>query len=174
MDEEAFEDLLAANRIPRKGQELFWTGKTHPMPAYLDECSNDSVMSSSSRLDESQAKLGEIADRLDSFFCEDDPILLPSSTLSTSDKFSSESNPHKKRSRRQSSNGTKRRSKDSVTSDSGTGKKNIFLYELLEATSLINFHTFSKFVIALLKRNQISAPPIRKSDFRTTPHEEII
>ena len=30
---------------------------------------------------------------------------------------------HKKRSRRHSSNGTKRRSKDSVTSDSGTGKK---------------------------------------------------
>ena len=88
MDEEAFEDLLAANRIPRKGQELFWTGKTHPMPAYLDECSNDSVMSTSSRLDESQAKLGEIADRLDSFFCEDDPILLPSSTSSTSDKSS--------------------------------------------------------------------------------------
>ena len=88
MDEEAFEDLLAANRIPRKGQEMFWTGRTHPMPAYLDECSNDSVMSTSSRLDESQAKLGEIADRLDSFFCEDDPILLPSSTSSTSDKSS--------------------------------------------------------------------------------------
>ena len=88
MDEEAFEDLLAANRIPRKGQEMFWTGRTHPIPAYLDECSNDSVMSTSSRLDESQAKLGEIADRLDSFFCEDDPILLPSSTSSTSDKSS--------------------------------------------------------------------------------------
>ena len=58
------------------------------MPAYLDECSNDSVMSTSSRLDESQAKLGEIADQLDSFFCEDDPILLPSSTSSTSDKSS--------------------------------------------------------------------------------------
>ena len=35
MDEEAFEDLLAANRIPRKGQEMFWTGRTHPIPAYL-------------------------------------------------------------------------------------------------------------------------------------------
>ena len=88
LDEEAFEDLLAANRIPRKGQEMFWTGRTQH--SYLDECSNDSVMSTSSRLDESQAKLGEIADRLDSFFCEDDPILLPSSALSTSDKSSSE------------------------------------------------------------------------------------
>ena len=95
MDEEAFEDLLAANRIPRKGQEMFWTGRTHPLPAYLDECSNDSVMSTSSRLDESQAKLGEIADRLDSFFCEDDPILLPSSTLSTSDKSSENPTPGK-------------------------------------------------------------------------------
>ena len=65
------------------------------MPAYLDECSNDSVMSTSSRLDESQAKLGEIADRLDSFFCEDDPILLPSSTLSTSDKSSENPTPGK-------------------------------------------------------------------------------
>merc|ERR1712051_212457 len=82
-------------------------------------------MSTSSRLDESQAKLGEIADRLDSFFCEDDPILLPSSTTSTSDKSSENSIPgHKKRSRRHSSNGTKRRSKDSVTSDSGTGSQN--------------------------------------------------
>ena len=109
------------------------------MPAYLDECSNDSVMSSSSRLDESQAKLGEIADRLDSFFCEDDPILLPSSTSSTSDKSSENPNPHKKRSRRQSSNGTKRRSKDSVTSDSGTGKK---LLQLIAIKSTVSDYFF--------------------------------
>ena len=82
-----FVKIRYVTQIP-KGQEMFWTGRTHPIPAYLDECSNDSVMSTSSRLDESQAKLGEIADRLDSFFCEDDPILLPSSTSSTSDKSS--------------------------------------------------------------------------------------
>jgi hypothetical protein len=111
LDEEAFEDLLSANRIPIGIKNL---------PYLADACSNDSVMSSASRLDlESQAKLGEIADSLDSFFCEEDPMLLP---LSTSEKSS---DPHKKsRSRRQSSNGTKRRSKDSVTSDSGTGSQN--------------------------------------------------
>ena len=43
---------------------------------------------------------------------------------------------------------------------------------------LINFYTYKKIreiVIALLKRNLISAwPPMRKSDFHMTPHEEIM
>lgn len=74
MDEETFEDLLSANRIPI----------LPPEPIH-DECSNDSVFSNHEEID-------EIAGKLDAFFTEDDPMLSPV-TESTSNK----------RSRRQSS-----------------------------------------------------------------------
>ena len=112
-----------------------------------DEDTNDSIFSTKSRLkdEENLAKLGEIADRLDSFFCEDDPILLPNSTQTTSEPPYN----NKKRSRRQSSNGsnysnqttkssTKRRSKDSVTSDSGLGKKNFSTMGFLDRSFVSN------------------------------------
>ena len=66
--------------------------------AYLDECSMDSELSASrldNRGEESIGELIEIANRLDAFFCEEDP--LPTS--------------EKKRSRRQSSNSEQNKSK---------------------------------------------------------------
>merc|ERR1712045_412239 len=93
----------------------------------VDECSNDSVMSSFSNKKagggsgpkcESIGQLIEIANRLDAFFCEEDPLLISS----TSEKN------QKKRSRRRSSSGqtssqqqnsgrSKRRSKDQINND---------------------------------------------------------
>ena len=84
MDEEAFEELLKADANLIKNL------------AYLDECSNDSTFSSLNAQHhlENEAKLAEIANRLDVFFCEDDPVLNPQP---------SENPTSTKRSRRQSS-----------------------------------------------------------------------
>ena len=111
-DDEAFEHIL-------------YHGISH-----VDECSNDSVMSNiSSRKAGSGAKcesigqLIEIANCLDAFFCEEDPLLMDnSSTISTSEQNQNQ----KKRSRRRSSSGqqqqsggsrSKRRSKDQISND---------------------------------------------------------
>ena len=59
---------------------------------------------------------------------------------------------HKKRSRRHSSNGTKRRSKDSVTSDSGTGKKSFILLNFdLVKYQAANFNCQKKVSLANFK-----------------------
>ena len=83
-DDEVFEELLQGGGVDKK-------------LAYLDECSNDSVLSISSAnkknfKTESIGQLIEIANSLDAFLCEDDPLLMAQTTSDT-----------KKRSRRQSS-----------------------------------------------------------------------
>ena len=83
-DDEVFEELLQGGGVDKK-------------LAYLDECSNDSVLSISSAnkknfKTESLGQLIEIANSLDAFLCEEDPLLMAQTTSDT-----------KKRSRRQSS-----------------------------------------------------------------------
>merc|ERR1711971_1458568 len=66
IDEEAFEEILAVNRIGLNPK--YWNHLAN-LPEGEDH-TNDSIFSSRSRLDEeNMMKLGEIADRLDSFFC---------------------------------------------------------------------------------------------------------
>merc|ERR1719361_3270116 len=111
-DDEAFEDMLHHG-----------IGHHH---LAVDECSNDSVMSNLSNRKagagakcESIGQLIEIANRLDAFFCEEDPLLMDSSQH-TSTTTSEQQNQQKKRSRRRSSSGqqssgrSKRRSKDQI------------------------------------------------------------
>jgi len=103
----------------------------------VDECSNDSVMSSFSNKKagggsgpkcESIGQLIEIANRLDAFFCEEDPLLISSTSEQNQ-------NNQKKRSRRRSSSGqtssqqqnsgrSKRRSKDQINDNNASSSSN--------------------------------------------------